>query len=295
MQFFRGMDIQDGARGRTYVRGDRNGFYIEIWNEQNTYTINRKYCQAGDDGYAILSMDTATVGLGHKRLSIIELSAAGHQPMHYQHWTIVFNGEIYNYREVMVKLESAGYTFDSNSDTSVILKAFDHWGTKAVEQFIGMFAFFILDKRSNKGYLFRDRVGVKPVYFHSGESIFLFASELKSITRHPRFKKELDQHALALYFQHGYIPAPYSVYKATYKLQPGHFLEINLKTREIKDVQYWDVATYYGKPRLAISESETESEVEKIVLGNDVVKKWLEGKQPKKIIYKEGKMVNVVV
>ena len=128
----------------------------------------------------------ANIGFGFRRLSIIDLSPLGHQPMQFAEkgLTIVFNGEIYNYREIRKDLEAAGYIFRSGSDTEVILKSYDRWGTACVERFIGMFAIAIYDNQKEKVILFRDRAGVKPLFWYHRDGLLLFGSELKSLRAH---------------------------------------------------------------------------------------------------------------
>lgn len=220
-----------------------------------------------DCGYEFVSDENAVVGLGFRRLSIIELSALGHQPMFSddEKLLIIFNGEIYNFREIRTELEKIGHPFKSNSDTEVILKSYQQWGKDCVKKFIGMFAIAIYDKKEQKIMLFRDRPGVKPLFYYWKDNLFLFGSELKSFYQHPSFQKELDFDAMSLYFQHGYISAPYTIFKNTYKLNPGHILEFDLKTKSIDTTKYWDVVDAYNLPRLNISFEEAMEETEKIL------------------------------
>ena len=218
-----------------------------------------------DSGYSFYRNIYANIGLGHRRLSILDLSAHGHQPMSFQNLEIVYNGEVYNFREIAKELENYGYVFESNSDTEVILKAYHKWGIKAVDKFIGMFAIVIYDKKNQKLTFIRDRAGVKPLYYYFKDGLFLFASELKSFHKHPRFKKEINKDALTLFFQYGYILEPYSIFKDTYKLPAGHYAELNLKNLEFKTYKYWDVIDYYNKPKLNIDFEEAKSEVEKLL------------------------------
>lgn len=182
------------------------------------------------------------VYLGHRRLAIIDVSAAGHQPMHFNDWVIVFNGEIYNHAEIAAELEQAGYQFNSHSDTEVILKAFDLWSYRAVDKFRGMFAFALWHKVTKKLIICRDRVGVKPLYWYKKDDVFLFGSELKALRQYPGFDTEIDHQAVSLFLQTGYISSPYSIYKHAKKLTPGSFLEVDA-TGEIKTWKYWDVTT----------------------------------------------------
>ena len=218
-----------------------------------------------DSGYEFIENQEYSLGLGQRRLSILDLSSQGHQPYKYKNLTIVYNGEVYNFKEIRSELIKFDYTFISNSDTEVIIKAFHKWGVKCVDKFIGMFAFTIFDKTSNKIYIFRDRTGVKPLYYYKDDTTLLFASELKSFMKLNSFKKEIDKTALILYFQYGYIPSPYAIFKNTYKLKAGHYIEFDLLTKEFNEVQYWDVLDFYNKPKLNISLEEASQKLEEIL------------------------------
>src|ERR1043165_7936493 len=155
-----------------------------------------------DSGAECYKLDEATVGFSQARLSIIDLSSGGHQPMHLEHLSIVFNGEIYNYKEVKAELKEKGHQFHSGSDTEVILHAYMEWGQDAVHRFIGMFALIILDRNNSQIVCFNDRAGVKPFYYYWKDGLFLFASEMKPFHQHPRFEKHIDEAALFSYFEH---------------------------------------------------------------------------------------------
>lgn len=218
-----------------------------------------------DSGYSFYKNEYANIGLGHRRLSILDLSSHGHQPMTYQNLEIVYNGEVYNFSEIAKELESFGYIFETCSDTEVILKAYHHWGIKAVDKFIGMFAIVIYDKETQKLIFIRDRTGVKPLYYYYKDGIFLFASELKSFHKHPKFKKEINTDALFLFFQYGYILEPLTIFMHTYKLRAGHYAVLDLKSCEFKVQKYWDVVDYYNKPKLNISFEDAKSELTKLL------------------------------
>lgn len=218
-----------------------------------------------DSGYFFEENTHAQVGLGHRRLSILDLSEQGHQPMQFQDYTVIFNGEIYNFQDIAKELAKDGYSFRSHSDTEILLKAFDKWGTDAVNRFIGMFAFVLYNKNTEEILIFRDRAGVKPLYYYYKDGYLLFASELKSFHQHEAFKKEVDQDSLALFLQYNYIPAPYSIFKNTFKLEPGHFLRLNLKNKDLQKNKYWDLVDYYNKPKLDISYDEAVDETEKLL------------------------------
>ena len=209
--------------------------------------------------------EKSVVGLGHQRLSILDLSDEGKQPMFFEELEIVYNGEVYNFQEVKKELETVGYTFHSNSDTEVIIKAYHCWGVNSLEKFNGMFAMAILDKNQEKLTLIRDRAGVKPLYWYWKEGVFLFASELKSFHQHPLFKKEIDRDVLALYLQYGYIPQPYSIFESTHQLKAGTILELNLQTQRITKESYWSVLACYEKPQLILTDEEAITQTEEIL------------------------------
>ena len=183
------------------------------------------------------------IGLAHQRLSIIDLSKDGHQPMSLQDssLTIVFNGEIYNYKAVRKTLQKSGVEFRTQSDTEVILRAWEKWGKKCIEHFNGMFAFALYDKLNQKVILVRDRAGVKPLYVYNNEGLILFGSELKALMAHPKFEKVIDTDATALYLQYGYYPEPYTVFKNCTKLKAAHTFEVDLKSQKTTVKEYWNL------------------------------------------------------
>ena len=169
----------------------------------------------------------AGVALGHRRLAILDLSPLGHQPMisASARYILVFNGEIYNFRELRCELQP--YPFHSQSDTEVLLAAFDRWGAaEAVTRFNGMFAFALWDRQSRALYLARDRMGEKPLYYTWINGIFVFASELKALRACPEFDKSIDRNALALFMRYAYVPAPHSIYQDVFKLPPAHWMTV---------------------------------------------------------------------
>jgi asparagine synthase (glutamine-hydrolysing) len=182
------------------------------------------------------------VALGHRRLSIIDLSPAGHQPMqsHGGRYTVVFNGEIYNFKTLRRELEGSGQTFLGHSDTEVMLAAIGQWGLEpALDKFNGMFAFALWDAQKRVLQLARDRIGEKPLYYGWAGKTMLFASELKALRMHPSFEGEIDRNVLALYLRHNYIPAPYSIYKGIYKLPPGTFATLRSAEHSFSLNTYW--------------------------------------------------------
>lgn len=204
--------------------------------EQMTCAVERR----GPDDVGYYFEDG--VGLGHRRLSIIDLTSAGHQPMFFEDLVIIFNGEIYNYSEVQKNLSKEGYSFASHSDTEVVIKAFHCWGPDCVNRFIGMFAITVYDKASKTLFLFRDRAGVKPLYYYCKNGKIAFGSELKSF-KHYLTKAErnaIDTDALSEFLSLGYISRNLSILKDVKKLPPGHYLKFQEGSFSIH--QYWSVS-----------------------------------------------------
>jgi asparagine synthase (glutamine-hydrolysing) len=203
-----------------------------------------------DCGSYVMQNDNYQIALGHRRLAIIDVSVNGHQPMISpdRNIVLVFNGEIYNYEEIRTQLQNEGIKFTTHSDTEVIIEAYRKWGITSIKNFIGMFAFLLLDKKNDVLYAVRDRAGVKPLYYYKNEQLIIFGSELKSFHKHPLFKKELNNDALALYLQFGYIPAPHCIFKNALKVLPGHYLKINLLSAEIDNTTYWSATEVYKQP-----------------------------------------------
>lgn len=218
-----------------------------------------------DSGYMFDASSSAEVGLGHRRLSILDLTSHGHQPMEFEKIDIVYNGEVYNFSEIKKELELFGYFFESHSDTEVILKAYHKWGLEAVHKFNGMFAIAIYDRNISKLFLIRDRAGIKPLFWYQKNRTLLFASELKSMHQHSSFQKEINIDATALFLQLQYIPEPHTIFKSTYKLRAGHYLEIDLVNEQVEEKVYWSVIDHYNKPKLDISEEEAIDETEKLL------------------------------
>ncbi|WP_210455384.1 asparagine synthase (glutamine-hydrolyzing) [Vibrio crassostreae] len=218
-----------------------------------------------DGGYFFKDFDKSQIGLGHRRLSILDLSNHGHQPMTFEHLTMVYNGEVYNFKEIRLELEEQGYFFDSQSDTEVILKAYHCWGARAVHRFNGMFSIAIFDDVEGKLFLIRDRAGVKPLYWYYKNGLFLFSSELKSFHKHRYFDKNINHDSVALFLQYGYVPQPYTIFDDTHKLKAGHSLEIDINTAQTKTEKYWDVIDCYNQPKLDISLKESIDETERLL------------------------------
>ena len=221
-----------------------------------------------DSGYSFFENKHVNIGLGHRRLSILDLSKHGHQPMSFAEIEIIYNGEVYNFKEIREELIVKGHTFESDSDTEVLLKAYYNWGIDFVDNLNGMFAIAIYDKKINKLILIRDRTGIKPLYYYEKDNLFLFSSELKSFHKHPYFYKEVDFDTLAQYFHYGYIPQPYSIFKYTKKLLSGHYLEIDLKEGSSVLHKYWDVKDFYNLPKKDIDYPQAKKEVEELLVSS---------------------------
>jgi len=205
------------------------------------------------------------VGLGHRRLSIIDLSTSANQPMRYDGLHIIFNGEIYNYDEIREELIKLGHQFQTHSDTEVILHAWRQWGEKSIHQWRGMFAIVLLDEKTNELICIRDRAGVKPVNYYFKDGLFLFGSELKALMAHPDFEKKINRDAVASFLQYGYISAPHCIFENTHKLPAGHLLKLQLSTQALSLHRYWNVYDHYNKPKLAIGLPDAITETEKIL------------------------------
>jgi asparagine synthase (glutamine-hydrolysing) len=202
----------------------------------------------GPDDSGYFSDPAAGVGLVHRRLSILDLSPAGHQPMTSPsgRYVIVFNGEVFNFQEIRAELGEA--LRRGHSDTEIMLEAIERWGLDAaVKRFVGMFAFALWDRSERKLSLVRDRLGIKPLYYGHVGGHFLFASELKAIREFPEFSATIDRNVLALYMRHGYIPAPHSIYEGFNKLQPGCILSIGSAGEEPQIRNYWSAAEVAAK------------------------------------------------
>ncbi len=198
----------------------------------------------GPDDEGIWVDGEAGVALAHRRLSILDLSEAGRQPMHSAcgRYALIANGEIYNFQALRRELETHGIAFRGHCDTEVMLAAISQWGlTAALEKFDGMFAFALWDKRQRLLHLGRDRIGEKPLYYGWTGGAFVFASELKALRRHPRFEAHVDRDALALYLRYAYLPAPYSIYRGIRKVMPGSTVTIGVDSRsaEPQARTYW--------------------------------------------------------
>ncbi|MBK5094905.1 MAG: asparagine synthetase B, partial [Deltaproteobacteria bacterium] len=203
----------------------------------------------GPDASGIHLSPGGRAGLSHRRLSILDLTETGSQPMASADGSMIlsYNGEVYNFREIREELETKGHRFRGGSDTEVILAACREWGVReAVPRFIGMFAFALWDERSGTMHLVRDRLGIKPLFLARAPGLVLFASELKALMACPSFSREVDRASLQYYLEFQYVPAPHSIFREARKVLPGHIVTIAADGTET-DQAYWDLFDHWRK------------------------------------------------
>jgi asparagine synthase (glutamine-hydrolysing) len=220
----------------------------------------------GPDDAGIYFDEEAGVGLAHRRLSVIDLSRAGRQPMKSNDESVyaVYNGEVYNFREIRKTLAGHGHQFNTSTDTEVILKAYQHWGTECFVRFVGMFALALWDGQKRCLYLARDRLGIKPLYYFVNDGIFLFASEMKALMAMGDFPRDLDYDSIPLYLHYQYIPAPRTIFRNTFKLLPGHFAVFGGGVFELHP--YWNLSEGDSMPLEAnVGEEEIFEELDRIL------------------------------
>ncbi|NVK18633.1 MAG: asparagine synthase (glutamine-hydrolyzing) [Methylocystaceae bacterium] len=241
---------------------------------QITRTMTDTLVHRGPDGGDIWIDGETGVGLGHRRLAIIDLSEAGHQPMtsHDGRFVMVYNGEVYNAEDLRPYLLEKGHIFKGHSDSEIIVNGFSEWGVQAtIEKLIGMFAIALWDKKERRFYLIRDRLGIKPIYWSNTGKNFLFGSELKALYAHPDCPKSLNRGAIAAYLRHNCIPAPHSIIDGIYKLMPGHMLVRDFDGSQ-SITPYWSLEDVV-KNRTSFSGTETEAVDELENLLKDAVKR----------------------
>lgn len=190
--------------------------------------------------YQLLSTNFE-IGLVHNRLSILDLTISGNQPYHFENLTLVFNGEIFNFKDFQTLLIGEGYSLDSNSDTEVLIKLWHLMGKKCLDLINGMFSFTIFDKNLNVFYLVRDRLGVKPLYYCLLENSFVFASELKVLRVFPEFSSDIDINSIHSYFKFGFVNSYNSIFKEVRKLEAGMLLSYNIEKKTINMEEYWSL------------------------------------------------------
>ncbi|PWS28191.1 asparagine synthase (glutamine-hydrolyzing) [Pedobacter yonginense] len=223
----------------------------------------------GPDDYGVWSDEDRGIGFSHRRLSILDLSIHGHQPMmsDSNRYVLIFNGEIYNHLELRTALERESIIqWKGHSDTETILKSVELIGIdETIKSLTGMFAIAIWDKEEELLYLVRDRMGEKPLFYGWQGNTFVFGSELKALRSHKSFKNEIDRNALASYFKYSYVPAPQSIYLGISKLVPGSILKVSIKNQTPEITKYWDL-----KEIIALSQLEREQANDPIKLIEDL-------------------------
>jgi len=223
---------------------------VGFWGGQPSETIIRKMAamiaHRGPDDEGVWIDPEPGIALAHRRLSIVDLSSAGHQPMisACERYVLIFNGEIYNFHDLRKSLEKSGYEdWRGHSDTEILLAAISSWGiARALKESVGMFALALWDRQKRELTLARDRIGEKPLYYGRIGGSFAFASELKALRAHPNFEAQIDRGALALMMRHSYIPSPYSIYSGIQKLQPGCYCILGEGEKEPRVTSYWSAA-----------------------------------------------------
>jgi len=248
-----------GITGYWARRGDSSAWLADLAASVDSLK------QRGPDDSGVWVRNGGRVALGHTRLSILDLSPLGHQPMRSADGalTMVFNGEVYNFAVVRAELEALGHRFRSSGDSEVILAALQEWGVKAVDKFVGMFAIAVWNEREHRLWLLRDRMGVKPLYYAFDGTHFWFGSELKALRAFREWKPQIDRDALGEYLQYGYISAPRSIYRDVHKLMPGHWLELG-EVGEPVARPYWTAPP--AEPQLTGSEDELEHRLEHLLV-----------------------------
>ncbi len=225
----------------------------------------------GPDDHGVWVDENSGAALAHRRLSIIDLSPAGHQPMVSAsgRMIIAYNGEVFNFKEVRTELESQGITFRGHSDTEVILEACEVWGVEeASKRIIGMFAFAIWDRKDRTLSLVRDRLGIKPIYWGLFKGAVIFGSELKALREHPLFEAEIDRDALTLFLRHNYIPGPHSIYRGVRKQRPGTIVRFK-ESGKFTEHAFWTleaVASDGLKNQRVFTDDQAVGDLEKLLL-----------------------------
>mgnify|MGYP001265739824 FL=1 len=261
-----------------------------------TPQINRAWLARGRDAMTHRGPDDkgewwssdGRVGLAHRRLSIIDISPAGHQPMHDVHGKlcIIFNGEIYNFSELREQLISLGYEFKSQSDTEVILSAYREWGTNCLERLNGMFAFAIFDAEQQTMFLARDRAGEKPLFYHYVNGVLHFASELKALLADPLLPRRIDPKALDCYLAMGFVPDKLCILRGFNKLPPAHAMLFDQKTGLTKVWCYWQLPELVSDIPNKVDETALLDELETLL--EDVVRRQMIADVPVGVLLSGG-------
>lgn len=210
--------------------------------EQQIHLMNEKIIHRGPNAEGIYVDEY--VALGQRRLSIIDLSDSGNQPIYNEDKSIlvVYNGEIYNYQELRRELEELGHIFQTNTDTEVLVHGYEEWEYDLLRKLRGMFAFAIYDIKRERLFIARDHFGVKPLYYYENEEVFLFGSEIKSFMMHPKFEKRLNKEMLGAYLTFSFTPGEKTFFQDVYKLAPGHYMVIDVEAREKTITKYFTLS-----------------------------------------------------
>ena len=215
----------------------------------------RTLAYRGPDGSGVYLSADGRVGLGHRRLSFLDLSASGAQPMTASgdRYTVTFNGEIYNFRELRAELESLGHTFHTQTDTEVLLCGYEAWGKGLPARLKGMFAFAVYDSVAQTLFLARDRFGIKPLFYGVGRDAFVFGSETKALLAFDVIPKRVHRPAVALFLANRYVPTPFTLWEDIRKLPPAHWMEVHIPALAIKQEPYWKLVP--GTVRMSKAEA----------------------------------------
>ncbi|MDD2637006.1 MAG: asparagine synthase (glutamine-hydrolyzing), partial [Bacteroidales bacterium] len=216
------------------------------WNKTNKinhdlfYAMRDTLVHRGPDGFGSYFSADDQLALGHRRLSFLDLSDAASQPISNEDNSIwlTINGEIYNYKELREILETKNHVFKSQTDSEVVVHAYEEWGTDMINMLEGMFAFGLWDEKNQKLFLARDKFGIKPLYYYLDNNQIIFASEIKAIIENRGIKREIDISSVCDYFVYRYIPSPKTIFKNIFKLEPANYISIN-KSLEIEKIEYY--------------------------------------------------------
>ncbi len=252
------------------------GFLSSIPYQDNGRLILNNMAKAishrGPDAQGISLLEEGCLGFAHRRLSIIDLSQTGAQPMTSPsgRYTIIYNGEIYDFPAIRNELEGLDFKFKGLSDTEVIINAIEAWGVEAtLKKITGMFAFAVWDKKEKKLSLARDRMGEKPLYYAlTKNNSLIFGSELKALRQFPDWQQDIDRDAMTLFLRHNYIPAPYTIHKNVWKLLPGHYLEIDFSNHNVvlkPAVAYWSATQAWEQPKTNFTDLEAIDNLETLL------------------------------
>lgn len=249
-----------GIAGYRVINAD-----VESWATSLPRAVESLHYRGPDDQGTWFDADRR-LGLGHRRLAILDLSPLGHQPMlsHCGQWAMVYNGEVYNFKSIRAELEPLGHRFSGTGDSEVILAAFAQWGPEAVTRFVGMFAIALWHRPTRQLHLLRDRLGVKPLFYRWDGRALAFGSELRALRAFDGWKAEIDPASLGDYLRYNYINDPRAIYRDVFKLPPGHRLVLDESGR-IEVHRYWDVLAHVGR-RHGRSEEDLADELEALMI-----------------------------